>query len=71
MRNKALLGHSSSHRDPSLTRHRTLQRLTLVLHHSVMHSQQKRCPQGVQVECLLSSRQRMQLAAAGPEVCAR
>lgn len=42
---------------------------TLVLHHSVMHSQQKRCPHGVEVECLLSSRQRMQRAALGPELC--
>lgn len=33
---------------------------TLVLHHSVIHSQQKRCPQGVEVECLRSSKQRMQ-----------
>lgn len=33
---------------------------TLVLHHSVMHSQQKRWPQGVAVECLRSSRHRVQ-----------
>lgn len=33
---------------------------TLVLHHSVMHSQQKRWPQGVAVECLRSSKHRVQ-----------
>lgn len=40
--------------------------LTFMLHHSVMHSQQKRCPQGVDVVCLLSSRQRIHRATRGP-----
>lgn len=40
--------------------------LTFMLHHSVMHSQQKRCPQGVDVVCLLSSRHRMQRATLAP-----
>lgn len=40
--------------------------LTFMLHHSVMHSQQKRCPQGVDVVCLLSSRHRMQRATRAP-----
>lgn len=34
--------------------------LTLVLHQAVMHSQQKRCPQGVAVLCLRSSRHSVQ-----------
>lgn len=34
--------------------------VTLVLHHSVIHSQQNRCPHGVAVECLLSSKHRIQ-----------
>ncbi len=45
-----------------------LRSLTFVLHHSVMHSQQNRCPHGVDVECLLSSRQRIQRAALGLEL---
>lgn len=34
--------------------------LTLVLHQAVMHSQQNRCPQGVAVLCLRSSRHSVQ-----------
>lgn len=34
--------------------------LTLVLHHSVMHSQQNRWPQGVAVVCLRSSKHKVQ-----------
>ena len=38
-------------------------KLTFVAHHSVMHSQQKRCPQGVAVELRLVSRHRGQRRA--------